>query len=757
MSDFDDLLPSHHRSNAAPTFDNPFQDVFDRVSGRPRSPDPWSTGGWGEPDLPPVSSYNAVPPQPASPPLSPGGFKEYTPSAQSYYQEYEAHHHYEEEARPQTPPLAPPPAHEEEPPKPAAPPLDPLGGTLKDEDEAPAKRNPLGPLPPAPKLPDLPPPPAIEKPAPAAEPAHPPEEEDKESTPVPPPQPATPVVVQPTPPSTTEQRADAKPTALPPPAATNGTDTQPRIVPAIPPSPLTPYPGTPPTVADRLPRDRAASDTTDSNSLAATDSTANIKYDRIVSPLETPPATIAKRTSLEQGFGDLALGGETSAWGGLPPPSGPSASYASYDGDAGGFGQPPIVQSDVSDTQVATSPSQSVATVKDDDDDDKPLIPPPVFVITVGDPQKVGDPLSAHIVYTVHTRTTSPAFTKSTFSVLRRYSDFLWLYETLSANNPGVIVPPVPEKNPFNISRFETEFVETRRLGLNKCVQKIANHPVLNKDQDFRFFLESDSFALDIKHRRGDGSSGGLLASFGSFTAPRFYEIDDWFDHKRAYLDALESQLKGLVKAMDVVSKQRNDFAIAISEFADTIAALSLSDLSKQLTQSLSMLAEVERLYKDMQETQGKDDIITIMGTADEYSRLINSVRLSFNSRIKLYFAWQSADTECRRIKSAQEKARRQGRTTGSMVEIAEAERRAQEAKREFDDVTKLIKMELARFERERIEDFKVSMEEFLETMIRKQKALLQAWENYQNVLLKRASANPTPASGADAEEAEAI
>lgn len=96
-------------------------------------------------------------------------------------------------------------------------------------------------------------------------------------------------------------------------------------------------------------------------------------------------------------------------------------------------------------------------------------------------------------------QTTSPAFSKSTFSVLRRYSDFLWLYETLSANNPGVIVPPVPEKNPFNISRFESEFVETRRLGLNKCVQKIANHPVLNKDQDFKFFLESDSFALDVR------------------------------------------------------------------------------------------------------------------------------------------------------------------------------------------------------------------------------------------------------------------
>lgn len=366
MSDFDDLLASHHKPTAAPVFDNPFQDVFDGVSGRPREPDPWSTGGWGEPDLPSVTSYYAAP-QPASPPLSPGGFKEYQPPAHSYHHDYEVHHP-ELEARAQTPPLPAPPAHEEEPSRPAAPPIDPLGGTLQDEEEVPVKRNPLGPLPPAPKLPDLPPP-VVEKPAPVE--ATPTAEKEQEPAPAPAPHAVTPVVVEPTPPSpSAAKKDDAKPTALPPAPATtaNGAQPQQRIVPPIPASPLTPHPGTPSLLSDRLPRDRAASDTTDSNSLAATDSTANIKYDRIVSPLETPPATLAKKASLEQGFGNLALGGETSAWGGLPPTSGPAATYTPYDGEAGGFGPPPTVQPDGSDAQDSTSPSQSVATFKDDDD-----------------------------------------------------------------------------------------------------------------------------------------------------------------------------------------------------------------------------------------------------------------------------------------------------------------------------------------------------------------------------------------------------
>lgn len=93
-------------------------------------------------------------------------------------------------------------------------------------------------------------------------------------------------------------------------------------------------------------------------------------------------------------------------------------------------------------------------------------------------------------------QTSSPLYSKSSFSVLRRYSDFLWLYETLSANNPGVVVPPVPEKSPFN--RFDASFVQQRRLALEKCIQKIANHPVLQRDADLKLFLEHDNFALEV-------------------------------------------------------------------------------------------------------------------------------------------------------------------------------------------------------------------------------------------------------------------
>ncbi|KIM90434.1 hypothetical protein PILCRDRAFT_59950 [Piloderma croceum F 1598] len=348
----------------------------------------------------------------------------------------------------------------------------------------------------------------------------------------------------------------------------------------------------------------------------------------------------------------------------------------------------------------------------------------PVFIISVDDPQKVGDPIRSFTMYTVHTRTTSPLFRKSSFSVLRRYSDFLWLYETLSMNNPGVVVPPAPEKNPFG--RFDDTFVQQRRLALEKCIQKTANHPVLSKDPDLKLFLESDTFSLDIKQRKAEiaHERGGLMASIGqTITGPRFYETDEWFDRQKSYIDSLEAQLRGLVKAIELVAKQRSELAAAMGEFAQTITDLSASDVEKQLAHSLAAMADVERKAQELQNTQSRQDMVTLMSTVDEYARLINSVRLAFNSRIRTYQAWQSADAEVRRVKQNNERARGHARIpVVSLNVLAEAERRAMDSKQEFDHCSKLIKTEVARFEQERIEDFKDSLHAFLDGMIVGQK-----------------------------------
>lgn len=71
----------------------------------------------------------------------------------------------------------------------------------------------------------------------------------------------------------------------------------------------------------------------------------------------------------------------------------------------------------------------------------------------------------------------------------------------------------------------------------------------------------------------------------------------------------------------------------ATGEFAQNLSDLASSDVGKQLSQSLAALAEVQRKAQDLQAAQADQDMATLMATADEYSRLIHSVRVGLYSR----------------------------------------------------------------------------------------------------------------------------
>lgn len=128
-------------------------------------------------------------------------------------------------------------------------------------------------------------------------------------------------------------------------------------------------------------------------------------------------------------------------------------------------------------------------------------------------------------------QTNSKAYRQPEFEVARRYKDFLWLYNQLHANNPGTIVPPPPEKQA--VGRFEHDFVEGRRSALERMLNKTAQHLTLQHDSDFKIFLESESFSVDVKNReRKDPDmpveSKGMFSSLNiGGGATKFVEHDD--------------------------------------------------------------------------------------------------------------------------------------------------------------------------------------------------------------------------------------
>ncbi|KAH8652198.1 Vps5 C terminal like-domain-containing protein [Xylariales sp. PMI_506] len=364
----------------------------------------------------------------------------------------------------------------------------------------------------------------------------------------------------------------------------------------------------------------------------------------------------------------------------------------------------------------------------------------PTFSITVGDPHKVGDLTSSHIVYSVRTRTTSKGYKQPEFEVKRRYRDFLWLYNTMHGNNPGVVVPPPPEKQALN--RFDTNFVESRRAALEKMLNKIAAHATLQHDPDLKLFLESETFNVDVKHKeRRDpipGESKGVFGSLGISvgSSNKFVEQDDWFHDRRVYLDALENQLKSLLKAMDTMVNQRKAMAEAAADFSASLHALSTVELSPTLSGPLDALSELQITIRDVYDRQAQQDVLTFGIIIDEYIRLIGSVKQAFQQRQKAFYSWHNAEADMQKRKATQDKLLRQGKSQQDRLnqvnaEVADAERKVHQARLLFEDMGRLMRAELDRFEREKVEDFKSAVETFLESAVEAQKELIEKWETF--------------------------
>ncbi|WEW57666.1 Vacuolar protein sorting-associated protein vps5 [Emydomyces testavorans] len=364
----------------------------------------------------------------------------------------------------------------------------------------------------------------------------------------------------------------------------------------------------------------------------------------------------------------------------------------------------------------------------------------PTFHITVGDPHKVGDLTSSHIVYQVRTKTTSKAYVRHEFTVTRRYRDFLWLYNSLHNNNPGIIVPPPPEKQA--VGRFESNFVESRRAALERMLNRIAAHPVLQHDADLKIFLESDTFNLDVKNKENRepdlGQSKGMFSSLGISVGggSKFIEHDDWFHDRKIYLEALENQLKSLMKAVDTVVQQRKGLAEATGDFATSLHSLAAVELSPILSGPLAGLSAIQLRIRELYERQAQQDVLTLGITIDEYIRLIGSVKMAFNQRQKSFQSWHNAESELQKRRNAQDKLLRQGksqqdRLNQANADVADAERKVHQARLLFEDMGKLMRNELERFEKEKVEDFKSGVETFLESAVEAQKELIELWETF--------------------------
>ena len=372
------------------------------------------------------------------------------------------------------------------------------------------------------------------------------------------------------------------------------------------------------------------------------------------------------------------------------------------------------------------------------------------ITICVSEPDKVGDGMGAFMAYQITCTTSIPTFNAAESTVRRRFSDFLKLHAELCEkhSSKGRIVPPAPEKSMQNLTKVKmtkgetigsNEFIEKRRAALERYLNRIARHPILVQDPVFRQFLENTGdlpYAKDMSYMSGAGLMRAMknVGTQLSKMTTRMTETDMWFEMKLTQIEALDAHLRKLLTSVEVMVNERRILCNAGGSLASNLALLSQTEENNAVAGAISHLSELESKVHDINEKQWHCDYFLLGEMARDYIAIIMSIRNCFDLRVKIYQNWQAAQNTLVKKREQEAKLQSQGKhdkVAPVQAEITVWEQRVQDGQDSFDAISKNIRSEVDRFEKNRAIEFKQTILKYLKEMLQHQEKMLSYWQEF--------------------------
>lgn len=393
--------------------------------------------------------------------------------------------------------------------------------------------------------------------------------------------------------------------------------------------------------------------------------------------------------------------------------------------------------------------------------------------ITVSNPQKEAEASNSivpggntFVTYLITTKTNLPEFGGSDFFVRRRFKDVVTLSDRLSEGYRGFFIPPRPDKSVVESQVMQKqEFVEQRRVALEKYLRRLAAHPVIKKSDELRVFLQVQGklplpTSTDVASRMLDGAvklPKQLLGDSGSVIGPQdvvqpakggrdllriFKELkqsvtNDWggsrppvdeedkeFLEKKERLSDLEQQIinssqqaESLVKAQQDMGETMGELGLAfikLTKFENENAMLNTQRIrAADMKNVATATVKASRLHRELNAQTVKH-----LDTLHEYLGLMLAVNAAFSDRSSALLTVQTLLSELSSLHLKAEKLETaSSKIFGGdksrfrkMEELKETIRVTEDAKscaiREYERIKENNRTEIERLDRERKDDF---------------------------------------------------
>lgn len=345
-------------------------------------------------------------------------------------------------------------------------------------------------------------------------------------------------------------------------------------------------------------------------------------------------------------------------------------------------------------------------------------------------------------------------------AVLRRYSDFAWLYDRLHKERPGAIIPAIPEKK---VARFSSSFIEDRRVNLERFLRRVAVHPELYDAPSLDTFLRADDLtfqtAKNIKGSANDMMMSMSLSSpypssnMNAPTPPKKDGIKKWFAETKTsiarelvrspdddlfleierYIDGLEKQMKNVQQHASALVKKGKEIANGLFEFGLAFNILGQSEadaLGKALMNmgsAADQLSSVSMLHAEREMAQFEEPL-------KDYLKTIHAVKLALQRRHekRLTYTTYLTEVNTKRMNLAKFRATpgSEAKAYGAELSLQRGEQAAEIARNEFATVSQRVLREVDRFKREKGEEMRHVILQYINLQIAYNKEMEKVWED---------------------------
>jgi sorting nexin-1/2 len=348
--------------------------------------------------------------------------------------------------------------------------------------------------------------------------------------------------------------------------------------------------------------------------------------------------------------------------------------------------------------------------------------------------------------------------TQAFSAVLRRYSDFVWLYEKLQDERAGAIVPPLPEKKPTG--RFNPQFVEERRRSLERFLRRVTVHPELQGCGCLDNFLRADDVTFQAtKHSKANVvlQQSSMIASMNPAAPPQLMQKpkkegfkrwfaetktsisgdlvrspdDELFEEIQRYVHGLDTQMKnvstqasGLVRKGKEIANGLFEFGLAFNLLGQSEAD-ALGDALSKVGETADRLSILSAEHADREAYGFEDPLVDMIKT-------IHSVKVALQKRHEKRLTYSTCLQEVESKQHSLAKYRAQigmeAKAYGTEMSLRKAQENAELVREDFASVSQRVLREVDRFKRETAHDMRRTVLEYILLQVEYNKKMEQIW-----------------------------